>query len=326
MSATEVERHNAMMERANQMLAEVATVQDAAQLRDYAEVARVYALQMKLGAAAVNHATAVKMRAEVKIAEAWEKIPNRRPSGVKEGVRSSDTFVSADDIGVDKRRLSEAKLIRDAYGDDGILDALAKANEHGTELARHQLIKAGRRIVAADKPEAPQPETSTTEPTAADGYTTIVIDPPWRYDNTITRGAAEDHYPTMTLTELAELHIPAAANAHMYLWVTNSFIRAGFDLLEAWGFMYKTTLTWCKPQIGMGNYFRNNTEHVLFAVRGTLRTQQNNIGTWFKADRRRHSAKPESFYDLVESTSPGPWLEMFARRRRFGWHTWGNEA
>jgi N6-adenosine-specific RNA methylase IME4/ParB-like chromosome segregation protein Spo0J len=154
----------------------------------------------------------------------------------------------------------------------------------------------------------------------------IVIDPPWRYDNVATRGAAEDHYPTMSLDELAALELPATDNAHLYLWVTNSFLRDGFDLMETWGFTYKTCLTWVKPQIGLGNYFRNSTEHVLFGVRGSLPTLANNVPTWFQADRTRHSAKPMSFYDLVEKCSPGPYMEMFARARRFSWHTWGNEA
>lgn len=157
-------------------------------------------------------------------------------------------------------------------------------------------------------------------------FPTVVVDPPWRYDNVATRGAAEDHYPTMSLAELAELDIPSAVDGHVYLWVTNAFLADGFDLLDAWDYRYKTTLTWCKPQIGLGNYFRNNTEHVLFGVRGSAPTNANDIGTWFLADRTQHSAKPESFYDIVERSSPGPFLEMFARRRRFGWHTWGDEA
>ncbi len=165
----------------------------------------------------------------------------------------------------------------------------------------------------------------TTE-LAVQTYSAIVIDPPWRYDNVATRGAAEDHYETMSLEDLAALEIPAAENAHLYLWVTNGFLREGFGLLDAWGFTYKACLTWCKPQIGMGNYFRNSTEHVYFAVRGSLPTTANNVPTWFLQNRTRHSAKPEAFYDLVERSSPGPYLEMFARRRRFGWDSWGDEA
>lgn len=176
-------------------------------------------------------------------------------------------------------------------------------------------VGLGHSEPATDEPQA--------EPTV---FPTIVIDPPWRYDNKTTRGAAEDHYPTMDMDELRAMVLPSADQAHLYLWVTNPFLREGFELLDAWGFTYKTTLTWTKPQMGMGNYFRSATEHVLFAIKGGMGTDANNIMTWFSADRQRHSQKPELFYDIVEASSPGPFLEMFARRRRFGWSVWGNEA
>jgi N6-adenosine-specific RNA methylase IME4 len=184
-------------------------------------------------------------------------------------------------------------------------------------------LKLAKQRAAGDKPE---PRLRLVTEDAPDCFTTVVIDPPWRYENVATRGAAEDHYPTMSLTELDGLDVPAADDAHLYLWATNAFLAHAFNLVTTWGFTYKTTLTWCKPSIGMGNYYRNNTEHVLFAVKGRLPTNRNDVGTWFLADRKRHSAKPEVFYDLVESCSPGPYLEMFARRRRLGWHVWGNEA
>jgi N6-adenosine-specific RNA methylase IME4 len=196
--------------------------------------------------------------------------------------------------------------------------------------------KAVKQVVAAigggrnQRPALrPAPEASELEPgqeAEPTLFPTIVIDPPWQYDNKATRGAATDHYSTMSLDELEELEIPAAANAHIYLWVTNGFLRQGFDLLDVWGFTYKACLTWCKPQMGMGNYFRNATEHVLFGIKGSLPTNSNDVPTWFRADRTRHSAKPESFMDIVERSSPGPYLEMFARRRRMGWSTWGNES
>jgi N6-adenosine-specific RNA methylase IME4 len=175
---------------------------------------------------------------------------------------------------------------------------------------------------------------ATIEPTdpgpLPDGtFRTIVADPPWQYGNKSTRGAAEDHYATMTMEELASLDVEAKAadEAHLYLWVTNNFLREGFDLLDAWGFDYKTALTWAKPQIGMGNYFRGATEHILFGVRGGLRTNERDIRNWFEAPRGKHSAKPDCFYDLVEKASSGPYLELFARRARLGdWSYWGNEA
>lgn len=200
-------------------------------------------------------------------------------------------------------------------------DTVAKA-ERG-EVTMREVAKAVRHAEKAERVA----ELADRQPTVTVGvFTTVAIDPPWRYDNTATRAAAADHYPTMSLDELADLYVPAADDAHLYLWVTNPFMRQGFDLLDAWGFTYKTTLTWTKPQIGLGNFFRSATEHVLFAVRGNLPTLTDNTPTWFTADRRQHSEKPDEFYDLVEANSPGPRLEMFARRPRPGWDVWGNEA
>lgn len=217
-----------------------------------------------------------------------------------------------------------------AEHEDAVREAFTTQVVNGGSLNIKKAVKQVRASTGAGRGDRPGTDDihdpyNHTGPTP-DVFSAIVIDPPWRYDNVATRGAAEDHYRTMSLDELAELELPAADDSHLYLWVTNGFIDEGFDLIAEWGFTYKTCLTWCKPQIGMGNWFRGTTEHVLFGVRGKLPTLRNNVPTHFVADRTRHSAKPEAFYDLVESCTPGPWLEMFARRRRFGWHVWGNEA
>jgi N6-adenosine-specific RNA methylase IME4 len=161
-------------------------------------------------------------------------------------------------------------------------------------------------------------------------FATIVADPPWQYDNTSTRGAAEDHYPTMPLDAICAIPVSdwAADESHLYLWTTNGFLREAFDVMDAWGFTYKTTLVWVKPQIGMGNYFRSSAEYVLFGVRGGLRTRDSNQPNWFEAKRGRHSKKPGKFFDLVELVSYPRYLEMFARQRRLNpdWDYWGNEA
>jgi N6-adenosine-specific RNA methylase IME4 len=203
------------------------------------------------------------------------------------------------------------------------LSAAVEAGRVQPDMNRHDakaLVATYRANGHTNKKQSPLVATTTA------CYPTVVVDPPWEYDNRATRNAAAKHYPTMTLAQLADYDVTAAANAHLYLWVTNAFLRQAFDLLDAWDFDYKTCLTWCKPQIGLGNYFRNNTEHVFFAVRGKLATLRSDEPTWFKARRGRHSAKPEAFYDLVERCSPGPYLEHFARRRRLGWEHRGNEA
>lgn len=163
-------------------------------------------------------------------------------------------------------------------------------------------------------------------------YQTIVLDPPWDWGDEgdcDQFGRARPAYATMNIEEIAALPVPdlADCNCHLYLWITNRSLPKGFDLIRNWGFRYITMLTWCKPSIGMGNYYRGSTEQVLFAVRGSLPLLRNDIGTWFTAQRPgEHSAKPECFYNMVEQCSPGPWLEMFARNQRPGWKCWGAEA
>lgn len=163
-------------------------------------------------------------------------------------------------------------------------------------------------------------------------YQTIVLDPPWDWGDEgdcDQFGRAKPTYATMSIDEIATLPVIDLAddNCHLYLWITNRSLPKGFDLIRDWGFRYITALTWCKPSIGMGNYYRGSTEQVLFAVRGSLPLLRNDVGTWFEAPRPGiHSAKPDYFYGMVEQCSPGPWLEMFARNQRPGWTCWGAEA
>lgn len=164
-------------------------------------------------------------------------------------------------------------------------------------------------------------------------FSTIMIDPPWDYkdeDDGDYLGRSYPTYATMPIDQIRALPVGefADANSHLYLWITNRSLPKGFGLLESWGFRYITCITWCKPSIGMGNYFRGSTEHVLFGVKGSQPLKRKNVGTWFQADRGPggHSSKPTEFYDLIESCSPGPYLEMFARSEREGWTSWGAEV
>ena len=143
-------------------------------------------------------------------------------------------------------------------------------------------------------------------------------------------------YPTMTLEEILELPVGrfAAANSHLYLWVPNALIAEGLEVMKRWGFTYKTNLVWYKIRKdhgpdgrGVGFYFRNVTELVLFGIRGNMRTlppgrRQVNL---LSSRKREHSRKPDQSYDLIEACSPGPYLELFARHPRRGWYQWGNE-
>ncbi len=161
-------------------------------------------------------------------------------------------------------------------------------------------------------------------------FTTIVIDPPWDWGDegdVNQMGRAKPNYSTLSLDQLKKLPINnlTKKDAHIYLWVTNRSLPKGFELLKAWGFRYIVCLTWCKPSFGMGNYFRGSTEQILFGVKGSLQLKNKKTGTWFSAKRGKggHSSKPEEFYKLVESCSPGLYLDYFGRGERKGWHTYG---
>ncbi len=171
-------------------------------------------------------------------------------------------------------------------------------------------------------------------------YSTILADPPWKFQNRTGKVAPEHRrllrYPTMELKEIMDLPVSrlAAAKSHLYLWVPNALLMEGLQVMEAWGYTYKTNLVWYKVRKdggpdgrGVGFYFRNVTELILFGVRGSMRTlppgrtRVNLIAT----RKREHSRKPDEIYEIIEECSPGPYLELFARFRRMGWYQWGNE-
>lgn len=161
-------------------------------------------------------------------------------------------------------------------------------------------------------------------------YRTIVADPPWDYPGMTApwRSTSVQTYPLMALDDIKAIPVSemAEADAHLYVWAVLPMMEAAFEVVRAWGFKPSTVLTWCKPGPGLGAGFRGNTEHVIVARRGKAPFTSTAKGTWYQAPRREHSQKPELFADLVEQMSLGPYLEMFARRTRLGWDTWGNEC
>ncbi len=178
-------------------------------------------------------------------------------------------------------------------------------------------------------------------PTIEGGWKTVLADPPWRFTNRTGKVAPEhrrlDRYSTIDLGTLCSLAVAdiTARNAHLYLWVPNALVPDGLRVMEAWGFRYVSNLVWAKRRKdggpdgrGVGFYFRNVTELILFGVRGNMRTlppgrsQVNMI----ESRKREHSRKPDEQYDLIERCSPGPYLEMFARHPHPGWSVWGDEA
>lgn len=173
-------------------------------------------------------------------------------------------------------------------------------------------------------------------------YATIYADPPWRFQNRTGKVAPEhkrlNRYPTMSLNEIEALPVPsiAAEKSHLYLWVPNALLPEGLAVMKAWGFEYKGNIIWEKVRKdgqpdgrGVGFYFRNVTEILLFGIRGennrTLAPARSQVNL-VRTQKREHSRKPDEMVEIIERCSPGPYIELFARGDRPGWDMWGNQA
>lgn len=218
---------------------------------------------------------------------------------------------------------------------------------HAVEIARHSpreswqewvesceknqwTVAQLRSVLLAAKAARTTEQAAETAP--AGKYSTIVVDPPWSYSNKSGRhgsssNAAYIQDRTMTLDEVAlfDLKRWVGEQCHLYLWVTDAYIGHVYNITEAWGFEPKATLVWVKDRFGMGNYYRHQHELCVFAVKGKMRLSRMNASTVFNAPITKHSEKPDVFYGLVESCSPGPYLDVFARKKRAGWDVFGDE-
>ena len=172
-------------------------------------------------------------------------------------------------------------------------------------------------------------------------YGTILIDPPWRFANRTGKMAPEHkrlkRYETMSFEEIAALPVAmhAKPQSHLYMWCPNALLLEGLQIMKQWGFTYKTNIVWYKTRKdggpdgrGVGFYFRNVTEMILFGTRGKLRTLQpgRTQVNVIVSRKQEHSRKPDEQYEIIEACSPGPFLELFARYRRPGWEWWGDQA
>lgn len=183
-------------------------------------------------------------------------------------------------------------------------------------------------------------------------YNVLYIDPPWKIKAgrplkgykivdgkqtflATSNKTRETSYPSMTIEEIKRLNVAgiAAADAHLYMWVTNKHLPEAFDIIKEWGFSYSTTIVWAKNRMGggLGGAYRITTEFLIFARKGKLKALCNIESSWHNVKRTyengapKHSKKPTFFYEMIEKVSPGLKIELFAREKRDGWDSWGNE-
>jgi len=168
-------------------------------------------------------------------------------------------------------------------------------------------------------------------------FATLYADPPWpEYGGGRIKRGADRHYKLMCVSDIKamgdDIQNTMAPDSHCYLWVTNNYLPAGLEVLKAWGYRYITTITWAKDKFGLGQYYRGQTEHCLFGVRGRIPYRKRPNGkraqgvTIIHAPRRKHSQKPDEMREMIEVVSPPPYLELFARERAPGWIVWGDEV
>jgi N6-adenosine-specific RNA methylase IME4 len=235
--------------------------------------------------------------------------------------RAADNVASA--VGMDRRTYEKAKAVKES-GDEKLV---AEMNRTGKVNGAFKKMKVRQQAAELKAEPMPLPEGP---------FRVIVADPPWRYDK---RAGDVTHrstcpYPDLSIDEIKAFQ-PAGGKsvgeiAHddsvLWLWTTNSHLPEAFSVIEAWGFTYKTTLTWAKPQMGMGDWLRGQTEHCLMAVKGKPTVTLTNQTTVVEGKSPEHSAKPDEFYEMVESLCPGSKVEIFSRTNREGWTTYGDES
>lgn len=327
--------------QADRLLAEAVSITDHLNVIDFAEAARVFAREAKLGTSAINHATAVKIRAEIRLANMVDAgqqqgsiaIKGQHGSSPESGDEGVATLASLD---VDTRRLLEARRLRDHLTEDEVIARAMERSDLGRELSRDGLLVealyAKRNAKRAEQVQAlrAEPPALPTGP-----FRLIVADPPWDYDvdedKVNQRWRSNTPYPGMSIEDITNMKVRdiAADDSVLWLWTTNTYLRDAFDVMVEWGFTYRVMLTWAKDKFGLGHWLRGQTEHCLLGTRGTPAWHLTNQSTLLSGPMRNHSQKPDEFWDFIEALHPasaGNRCELFSRSPREGWVSFGDEA
>lgn len=302
---------------ARRALAALTRVGEVKGIRDKAMAVEAYARQAKDYELA-EQAVEVRFRAEIRAGEllAEMKAKGERDKGHRRRKFESPSVTQIPklaDLGVTKMQSHRWQTLAALPADE------QEARCQRTKKKVRSALDGTAKLERAEMRAADEARVRSLQPIEG-RFRTLVIDPPWDYEWLSLAGRASPGYATMTHEELLALPVASWAedNCHLYLWTTNNFLTRAVDLMAHWGFAHKTVLTWVKPRWGLGSYFRNATEHVLFGVRGELRTRSDSIATYFEAPLGEHSEKPERFYEIVRQASYEPYGEAFQREARPG--------
>ncbi len=328
------------LSHARRLLADARTVDEVKDIRDKAQLAKAYARKKGLAHEIVVDASAIKVEAERKLGELLRNTtlanssPGNQHTGKLNRSRNGTGPIHLRDLGITKSDSSRAQRI--ARIPQSTFNRYVRHEvAAGREPTTAGLLRLAKQHEVAESVNGKPPASAGFVRTLAElvrqgrSYSTIYVDPPWPYANQGTRAATDNHYPTLTLDQIRAEPVAslAAEKAHLHLWTTTSFLAEALSVIEAWGFTYKSMFVWVKPTLGIGNYYRVAHEMLLLGVKGSLPFQDKAQRSWLELPRSGHSTKPEAVRQLIERVSPGPFLEMYGRRRPTSpaWTIYGNQ-
>jgi N6-adenosine-specific RNA methylase IME4 len=316
----------------DEMRNQIDTVKDIQQiikLADKMEVIRAWAKQSKQSLQMQNDIAEYRLRLERKKGE-WLK------DNVKAGnpQLSTDLTIRAgrlkEDLGIERNESSKAQRIANLSSED-FEHYINETKQTQQEVTLAGAVRLAKQIIRGEKIEEQKEQilkNNIIQPTGK--YDVIVIDPPWKYSDIeynpeTYMGRIATPYPTMTQDELLNINLPFKDDCVLWLWTTNTHIVDAYELLDKWGFVPKTILTWNKVNMGVGYWLRNVTEHCILAVKGSPIWTNKTFTTLLTEKRTEHSVKPELFYKMVDEICVGRKLDYFARKKREGWDVFGDE-
>lgn len=312
-------------------LADAKAVDEVKKIRDVAEAMRAYARQAKNKQLEVDSAE-IRIRAERRVGEliaAQKESGGLQHGGDRKSRDASGPLkpITLDEAGIDKHLADRARKLAAVPEEkfEAMLGEWHERVQQEGERVRTNLIREGEREQTKEaRPSRPLPSGK---------FRLIYADPPWRYEHIETESRAiENQYPTMSLDDICAFPVPAADDSVLYLWATSPKLAESMNVLEAWGFTYRTCAVWDKEKIGMGYYFRQQHELLLVAARGSLPVPEpsDRVSSVIRVKRGGiHSRKPVQVIELLESMYPSfgnkDRIELFTREPRVGWTAWGNE-
>lgn len=320
----------AKLDTAKRAIIEAKSLQDVKEIRDQAESLRVYSKQAKDSLELQNYCAEIKIRAERRAGEMINEMPKKqgaRGVGKKVDLHDESPLASAGITHVESHRWQRVASVPEEQFEAHLAEVQGAKRELTTAsvLKIANILRPKNGAVTVEKHKGDF--IGDLSALAGKTFGCLYVDPPWRYANQGTRASTDNHYSTMTVDEICALPVKdlAAPKSHLHLWTTNAFLFECPKIFDAWGFDFKSSFVWVKPQMGIGNYWRNSHEILLLGVRGGLVGQAKNLMSWARIDRAMHSAKPEAIRTMVERLSPGPYLELFGRRLVRNWTVFGNE-